>query len=165
MFGLWDSLKNKSEQLIDIYARDIKEFAQTISHDAKPIAELILPVLPQDEMPSSSDDANNSKSAATSTITTVQFREIDAKTYTDAITPEEEEQAQITFDKWKQENDVNSKVEEITSILNNNEQLKQLQAELVPVTVSFELFWQRYFYRRDLFKKNEEQRKKLESRT
>jgi hypothetical protein len=65
----------------------------------------------------------------------------DSSTYCDQ--PEDTEQ----FQQWLQDFDLKEKKKEIGSIIGSNAFMAELQSRIVPLIVSYEDFWTRYFYR------------------
>mmetsp|Transcript_387 Transcript_387/g.889 ORF Transcript_387/g.889 Transcript_387/m.889 type:complete len:561 (+) Transcript_387:131-1813(+) len=72
-----------------------------------------------------------------------------------------EPQNAADFLSWQQEFDLSSRTEEISRLLIEEEVVRNMHSRLVPTTVSYGVFWQRYFYRREALQRAELRRDAL----
>jgi len=70
----------------------------------------------------------------------------------------------IAFEEWSKNFDVETKKEEISSLILDCKEVRTIFNKLVPDAVTHEVFWTRYFYKKNLHEEAEERRAKLVER-
>eukprot|EP00003_Mantamonas_plastica_P013840 TRINITY_DN2405_c0_g1_i3.p1 TRINITY_DN2405_c0_g1~~TRINITY_DN2405_c0_g1_i3.p1 ORF type:complete len:562 (+),score=177.83 TRINITY_DN2405_c0_g1_i3:35-1687(+) len=65
------------------------------------------------------------------------------------------------FNEWNQSFSVDTKTEEIATLLSQSVALKNLHTKFVPAVVTYALFWERYFFQVHLIEQEEAKREKL----
>lgn len=144
MFGFFETIRQKSEQLIDVYKKDIQEFAGAIAEETKPVATLLLPSVPT--------DTPQSPEKTISKLDDLQHHVSEIKA---------DEEDALPFAQFAQSFIIDEKTAEISELIKQDPVLSQFHNDQVPQAMPYATFWTRYFYRVELNNKKEEVRKKL----
>ncbi len=175
MFGFLDNLKQQSEKLLEVYTKDITEFASQLTSEAAPVTRIIL----GDETEQTSTSNSSTVEAPPKQETPIEKLQTDEGTYFNELTSEEILQFAINIGKptestdeakkvfeeyWKtKETTLDAQTEKITKLVETNSILKAKFAELVPEKISYSLFWQRFLVRYEQLLKDEERKQKLQN--
>jgi len=140
-----DKVKQQSEHIINIYKEDLQEFTQTIQTDTKEVIKN----LPQDqekisELLGISTKGEKSKNRGVIQKSRLLSLQSELSTYcTDPIDVDK-------FQAFKTEFQIASRTEEISLLLSTNDKVREIHTKLVPATVSYKEFWERYFFKLNL---------------
>eukprot|EP00761_Pharyngomonas_kirbyi_P003032 gb/GECH01003036.1/.p1 GENE.gb/GECH01003036.1/~~gb/GECH01003036.1/.p1 ORF type:complete len:359 (+),score=149.51 gb/GECH01003036.1/:1-1077(+) len=150
MYSIFETLRQKSEGVYELYKNDLSEFAQTITEDVKSGVSLI------------AEEGNLTPTQISLTRNQRLLNELRSspETYTEPITDDEKEQ----YLKWEKEHfNLDEKTDEISQLLENNPEMEVLHREKIGENLSYEQFWKRYFFREHRLKEKEEQRQHLKN--
>jgi hypothetical protein len=157
-----DGIAEKGGQLLDIYAKDIKEFVNEVQEETVKPLQQIVDIIPIAITLKGEDQQQQQQLSLSSQTPEERLAELhaDLKTFTTPIDQEDE-----SVKKWLENFNLESKTEEISRLMKNDTKIAQHHATLVPVEISYEQFWTRYFYRYSLYLEDEERRSKLQQLT
>jgi len=145
-----DKVKQQSEHIISIYKEDLQEFTQTIHTDTKEVIKK----LPQDQEKFSELLGITTKKGVIQKSRLISLQS-ELSTYcTDPIDVDK-------FQAFKSEFQIASRTEEISLLLSTNDKVREIHTKLVPATVSYKEFWERYFFKLNLLRQEESRRAAL----
>lgn len=153
-WGFVETVKQKSEEIVNIYKEDLSEFSKTIVQDTtivvqEKLADLQLGDASKKDRRSKSASSNQSQYQAR-----IALLQKDSHTYTDA--PNEH-----AFEEWASTFNIGAFTETITHLLTSNESVREFHTRLVPAQVSYRDFWCRYYYRMHKLDQEEQRRAAL----
>ncbi|XP_065861198.1 uncharacterized protein [Euphorbia lathyris] len=176
-FGsLIKTLSTKSESVIEIYRRDLKEFGsglkkeievahgslENVGHTIDEISSTVLKgtaqiisqgkeaILAADQESDSSDNNNERSLASPQSLNSKPYSRFDTQVRAiqgDAGTYCEEPEDLDDYEKWKPGFVLEEKREEIESLLEENGTLESIHKRVVPNSIGEETFWCRYYYK------------------
>ncbi|KDP21511.1 hypothetical protein JCGZ_21982 [Jatropha curcas] len=189
--GLMRTLTTKSESVIEIYRRDLKEFGsglkkeievahgslETVGHTIDEIGSSVLKSTAQiisqgkeailADHESDSSDNNERSIASQQSLNSKPYSRFDAQVRAiqgDATTYSEEPEDLDDYRKWKLGFVLEEKREEVESLLDENGTMESIFNRLVPNIVDEETFWSRYYYKLYKLKQAEDVRANLVKR-
>ncbi|EFC50046.1 predicted protein [Naegleria gruberi] len=136
------TVTQNGNQLIELYKKDIDEFADAVSVGIVKINEL------------ASELGDSDQSSSNISIENILYNEQSYKTPIYLSDENDLNTIQI---------DIDSKTDEISKLLENDPKLKEIHTNIVPSQISFILFWKRYYQLKLNFEENEKKRKLFES--
>ncbi|WCJ21481.1 BSD domain-containing protein [Euphorbia peplus] len=174
--GLIKTLSTKSESVIEIYRRDLKEFGsglkkeievahgslENVGHTIDEISTTVLKgtaqiisqgkeaILAVDHESDSSDTNNERSLVSPHSLNSKPYSRFDTQVRAiqgDASTYCEEPEDLDDYEKWKAGFEIEEKGEEIESLLEENGALESIHNRVVPNDVDVETFWCRYYYK------------------
>lgn len=151
--GILETVKQKSEVIINMYKEDLQEFTSTITEDTKKVIETN--VTKANAIGGIEKIISHISGGATDERDKILSPPIDASLYTSE--PEDQED----YNAWLATFDIKTRTEDISDILAGNEALRNLHRELVPASVTYGEFWQRYYYHYGKLKEKEDRRAAL----
>lgn len=170
--------REKSMSALNATKRDLAEFVTVLGTDTKKAVSgasaNIKGILQQPDSSgksTSSSEQSSSRAASSSIAKEIpappydrcqsQLFALQNSTDTYLTDPNGGEKA---FLEWKSGFDVQARQPEISNLLVSCSHIRSLHAKLVPSQVSYESFWQRYFYKVQLLQQEEERRAELVAR-
>jgi len=149
-----ETVKQKSEEIVNIYKEDLSEFSKTIVQDTtvvvqEKLADLQMGDAVKQDRRSKSASRNQNQHQAR-----ISLLQKDPHTYTDA--PNDP-----TFEEWASTFNIGAYTETITHLLTSNESVREFHTRLVPAQVSYRDFWCRYYYRLHILDQEEQRRAAL----
>ncbi|KAJ9171918.1 hypothetical protein P3X46_015217 [Hevea brasiliensis] len=191
--GLIKTLSTKSESVIEIYRRDLKEFGsglkkeievahgslETVGHAIDEVGSSVLKntvqiisqgkeaILAADHESDSSDNNNEKSITSQQSLNSKPYSRFDAQVRAiqgDASTYCEETQDLEDYKKWKLGFVLEEKREEIENLLAENGAAESIYKRVVPNSVDEETFWCRYYFKLYKLKQAEDVRANLVKR-
>jgi len=137
-----DKVKQQSEHIINIYKEDLKEFSQTIQTDTKEAIKK----LPQEQEKLTAllgiVKGENSKGVIVDRQK-ARLIQLQSELTTYCTDPADLE----AYQAFTKDFQIGARTEEISTLLNSNEKVREIHTKLVPATVSYKDFWERYFFK------------------
>jgi len=156
-------VKQQTENLVSIYTEDIKEFSSTITHDTKEAIsdpEIINKVGLQTLF--GTKNKMDTKEEKGVMVNRQQARILALENEIGTYCTESGDRDDFLI--WKKEFNLQSKTDEISRILSEREKVRESHSKLVPVTVSYSDFWERYYYKLNKLQQEDERRAALVKR-
>jgi len=152
--SLVNTVKETSQSIIQAYKEDLGDFSQTISKDTNEVLES---KVKQSEglLTNLIGMKGEEKASANPGTLSVASLQADISTYT--VEPADKEDFETFCSTFK----ADQKTDEISQLLQSNEKMRALHSKLVPVVVSYHVFWSRYFYKMSKFEARERKRAEL----
>jgi len=147
-----ETVKQKSEEIVNIYKEDLSEFSKTIVQDTQTVLQEKLADLQIGD--AQKVRSRRSKNSLNSHEARIALLQKDLHTYTDA--PEHP-----SFEEWASAFNIGAHTETITHLLTSNESVREFHTRLVPAQVSYRDFWCRYYYRVHKLEEEEQRRAAL----
>jgi len=150
MTNWWSYFKEKSESIVSMYKEDLQEFTSTITNDTKSAfeqAKNVSSFLGLSNKPNKSLVADRYKAK-------ILALQNEPNTY--LVSPADEHD----FSTWKSTWKLQDQTDEISQTLASNSTMEELHTKLVPLSISYATFWERYFYK--LHKLNQEEDRRAE---
>jgi len=141
-----ETVKQKSESVINVYKEDLAEFSRTIVQDTSNVL--------QDKITALKTTPPNKRASKMAASRLARLQQ-DQNTYCNSLLGDPEYQT------WLATFDLSTHTEDITALLSTTESVRQLHTQLVPTIVAYRDFWSRYFFRYSKFLLEEERRAAL----
>ncbi|KAF2069950.1 hypothetical protein CYY_008727 [Polysphondylium violaceum] len=173
-----DTIKSKSDQMVNIYKEDLKEFSNSLLGDTSTVlsnqldnvkqyipasATAVLEGLQENINNTTSPRNSNTSSSTTTTSTSTSSPSLLGKSglLKSSLSFFTSEPGDIQeFELWCRDfGDIESHSLEINTILSGDEAIKSLYLQYVPSKTSHQQFWLKYFYKQYKSRKEEERRK------
>jgi hypothetical protein len=162
--GFFDTVKKKSEVILNAYKEDLTEFASSIKSDAQKVVASDLTSTISNQINKITetistlitDDKNSGTTERSSENYTSKLEALQTSSETFTMKPED-----VAFFQWTETFDVEARSEEISKILANNSQISEMYHQMVPSMLSMKEFWGRYFYKLEKINQEETRRAAL----
>mmetsp|Transcript_43362 Transcript_43362/g.67933 ORF Transcript_43362/g.67933 Transcript_43362/m.67933 type:complete len:274 (-) Transcript_43362:401-1222(-) len=152
--GIFSSLKEASKDLVEVYKRDLGEFAAVVKKDTNEAVKKTAGSIEK----SVSEAIKAEKGAGiddTKKMSKLEAMQADAKSYTIDPVPAS------SYSAFVAELVIGERAEEISQILQASPHVSAFHNDLVPEKVEYKEFWSRYFFRANVIKTEEERKKKI----
>jgi len=142
-WGLWGSLietvKQKSETIVNIYKEDLNEFSKTLVNDTTSVL--------QDRLAALRVFGSNREEKGRNARSPIQQQNRIARLQSHELTFTEDPADADAFAAWSNQFDIGAHTESVTHLLTSNETVREFHTRLVPAQVSYRDFWCRYYYK------------------
>jgi len=132
-----ETVKQKSETIVNVYKEDLNEFSRTLVNDTTTVL--------QDKL--ASLRVFDGKKNAANTTSPIQQQNRIARLQRNESTFTQDPSDTAAFATWTNQFDIGAHTESVTHLLTTNETVREFHTRLVPAQVSYREFWCRYYYK------------------